>query len=685
MHYSKLWTLALSLTLFLALPLLAAIGPSKAKPLPAPEMAASALPSVDDAVRRLYVSHRFAADGALVESGSDISDYELRALQEFREGNGAFAWAKAVPAKRREIWLLRYHLTDERIIEELAAAKSAGYGQVFFVTDLNDALDAGLTEGDEPSTAFSKAAYRDSPLGRAIEKLRELGFRYNGKTAGIYSHPLYPRGGDDRVPLMHEKSLLLVTRGAGGKVERAVHIGGTANLAIHARAGAGAAVTRYNRAIEVVDPAATQRELAHAEKLVEGFGAGKPIHEIESLKPLRITYPNGELMELAYSDGRFNPNDRIADLFDRAAKAPAELEIQRVILSHFVLTNGRVVKAMEAAMKAQPKFSVFGIFDDRFIDLRGFGLATGLDGFDILKPFGQVDFGVGEKIEDRTDLYGYQRGIPGVGETDLDGPPTARHVWHDKTTVVLVKEKGVQKGYVFTGSFNCSGNFHNAERQTMFVLRETSPLLKATIDSIINVVRDEPDYALPLPDAVMRNGVAALIGHSDLEIPLASNRLVVSHLRAKDFNRVENEIRRLAAIPTTLAKKVPDGVVDERISAFRRFLDWHGEEMPHVYLGDKDVGLRKLINIAVILATPEMAPRQARDALRSALWDVRAPDDEELRAKRVEKAWALLGLGGQPPARAQAASGGCPWALRDRNLDYVDREYSHAPSLRTPR
>ena len=240
--------------------------------------------------------------------------------------------------------------------------------------------------------------------------------------------------------------------------------------------------------------------------MITAFSAGQGIKDIENAPPLRITYQNGDQMEIAFTDGQVNPNRRITDLFDRAANEPDKVKIKHVIFSHFVLSNGGLVKSLRGAMKAQTGFKVFGIFDDRFIDLRGYGLATELNGFDVLLPYGKVEFGVGDAIDGRTELYAYQRGIPNEIETTLEGPPDKRLLWHDKTTYIEVEIDGKLYAYIFTGSFNGSNILHNAERQVMLITTPDSVIARSVRASDIErMIEVEREYLVRLPLAVLRN------------------------------------------------------------------------------------------------------------------------------------------------------------------------------------
>lgn len=651
--------------------------PTKSIPLPASREARSKLSSVQEAFPRMYVSHQVptgagAEADAMTVSGREIADYEWAAMEDFIAGRGEFAWAKSAKAKNKQIWLSRYHLTDERIIEALLKAKDKGYGVVRFLTDLNDAL-VGKFRGSATITSdFAKAAYRDDDQGAAIRKLIEAGFAYNDDKYGIFSQPLYKITDPDteRKPIMHEKGLIFIVTNDDGSIKRAVSFAGTANLSIHKMTGnrERAEITRYNRMFQCVDPVVIAEELDHARRLCAAYAEGKESWQVETLPPLRVYYGKDEFIELAFSDGKYNPNDRIAELFERAAADPS-FELKDVIFSHFVLTNTRVVKALDKAMKAQTKFNVYGIFDRRFASPKGFGLPAQLDGFDLFKPFGKLEYGVGGKLEARTDLFVYQRGIPGLVETDPSGPPTHSWVWHDKTTYIEVVEGGQRYVYIFTRSFNCSGNFHNAEQQIMMRVKADSPVALAVKWSIKGVVAQETEFAVEMPKGIFRMGIADLLGYNDIEIPVAAISQILDHVNYRRFAEVDRILRSILVKPSALDRRLDAETINVRIQRFLAFLDWHAGQFPHYYKTSRPIALRKLLSIAIILAAPEMKPTQAKAALRSAMWDNKNPDDEDLRLRRVRQAWELLGLEGEPPQASDYAPGGPVMAFLETGFD----------------
>jgi hypothetical protein len=390
----------------------------------------------------------------------------------------------------------------------------------------------------------------------------------------------------------------------GSQYVAAMGFRGTANIVSHtaSKTGKAEAPTRYNRISKTIDFKTIDYEVAHAERMIETFRKGGEIKDIPAKAPLRVEYKNGESVEIAFTDGKYNPNDRIVDFFRASAAAPDKIKIDKVWLSHFVITNSALIQSLIELMKKQTGFGVFLVADNQFVDLKGYGLATQLEGYIQLLPFGKNVLGVGDALEKRTESYVYQRGIDGVPIAELDGPPDARHVWHDKTTVVEYEENGKHLYRIFTGSLNASSNFHSAERQ-MVITTESDFIGHDYIGSIEGVVKKEPAFAISLPLAMIRNTMGYLTGHTDLEISVDMAKAIQGDLQSAKFNDLKKTLLDITHLKTTLSHKVPQIELEKRVEKFTAFLEWYGKEFPGYFRGHSEVPLRRLLTVTTFLSS----------------------------------------------------------------------------------
>jgi hypothetical protein len=182
----------------------------------------------------------------------------------------------------------------------------------------------------------------------------------------------------------------------------------------------------------------------------------------------------------------------------------------------------------------------------------------------------------------------------------------------------------------------------------MVVQGKNNPIAMAFINSIERVAKAEPQWALPLPVAVVRTELGRFTGHTDLEIPVEEVTNLQNAIRHKDINTVRKILGEIAKLPTSLHKKANLNEVEERIAHMCDFLEWHAKTLPKDYLPGHEVSLRRLASVSVILRKPELSPFVVKMALKSVLFD---PDDREgkLTEKRLGEAWKALGIKADMP------------------------------------
>lgn len=634
---------------------------SKDKPLEEPDKVISEIKNIDDAVSQMVVSHSFSHRFSKVVDGQDIADFELAKLD-------AYIVSKHVPNSEKEIWLFRYHLSDPRFVKSLARAKKAGVRKIVVCAHLQDALDVDWGRHTAPLTDFAKARPKDGGAGAAIQGLLNAGFRYGAEDYGIFSAPIFQANGDDRVPLMHEKSLLFVDRGADEtEPEHVEVIGGTGNLATFFKADGSTLTTRYNRAFVFMDPQLNRFELAHAEAVIANFTAGQAIAKLPPSKTMRSYFmgksrksipsdsmdPAADWMELGFTDGKYELNNRIITILQQMVDEPAKFDVEELILSEFVLTNKPMVEVFKKVLETFPKATIYAVLDDRFVDVRGFGLGSVLDGYDVLRSMGGIVFGWGKRLTDRTTLKVYQRGVPGMVEEDPEGPPIARHVWHDKTMMAKVRVGGKAKSLIASRSYNASRNYHNAESQTLFWLDQKS-WISQSVEASIRRVADADPAAVDGPIGMFRNGLAMFLSASDLDIPLETAATLNEAWAVGDIAVLRDGLQQLRALKSPVRGRPSQMKIDARIDKLIEFLNWHHEQLPGAH---GTASMLRVLSIFALIAVPDLHDSIKYTALKSLLWD-KDHQDEALRKKRIAEAWKIIYGIEIPPrkARDQAAA-----------------------------
>ena len=601
----------------------AARAPRREAPLPKPTEVRSPLASVGEAVKRMFVSHAYGNSDASIVDGDDLLARERSAIADFVAD-------KSIANAEKHVLLTRYSVDDQELAQVLVAAKNAGI-RVTLITDFNVSMDFKFKEGQPAVSDFSQATLKTSAPGAFLKTLLDAGFEIvsNGSTseprAAIYSQPLYNGGDPEMDPIMHEKSLFLVREAAQGERVLSYYFG-TANLATH---------PRYNRVFQIDEPLSAAYGLDHAKKIMAAFRAGRTIAEIASEPPSRVWFEDESFMEAAYTNGKYNPNDRIIEVLKRT-------RLKKAWLSQFVLTNSNVVGALKEAMTASPASTLFGVFDDKFIPLDGYGKAAVMDGFMTAPPQGKNSWGWPSELTKRTTLLSYLRGVDGQVETDLEGPPLARHLWHDKTTLLLVEEDGKDWYYLFTGSLNNSNHVANAELQFMFRLPAGSPWAQAVVDSIEKTAAREKEYAVPLELGIMRDAVAAMAGLSPLYVAKQVVEAVVAAATAKTSAAVEAALQSLVEQGSRiLGDKFAPKPAQERLQKFVDFLNWHRGEREAGRISSS-LTIRKLAALATVIARPGMKPASIRAELEQVLWEKGL--SEAQMETRLGAAWKALGI-----------------------------------------
>lgn len=591
--------------------------------LPAKEVVSS-IPTIDQAIEAMYVSSDVLTvpkelEGRLF-AAPDLSQVEIQAIDE----------VIAAKNNKKEIVYIRYTNGDLRIVDALIRAKQAGV-KVTIITDFNTVMKGSFAEGQIVSTDFDKAEMNRDSEGkleegaRAIQTLIENGFTI-GKD--LLSQPLYKETENSRVPIMHIKGMITFV---GEKIETWF---GTNNASRN---------QRYNRLFKVVDQQFGLEFLSYLRDLTVAFKAEKPITATPPRPPVLIRYQDGTSLQISFTQGRFNTNDDQVNLLKTA-------QLREIYASHFAPAyNGLVQAIYENMQTLSPTAKMRYVVDDRFGGPNGWGAMLRLSGFNVLLPFGKMIYGVKEAVAKRVDGWIYQRYSldPETGkrriEKNQDGPPEERHVWHDKTTLFLLKEGGA---YIFSGSFNASGNYKNAEIQARFATSDTSWLVSGVRHSIDAVIEKEQGvWAISAYEATVRNSLAALTGHTDLEVPIDVVRDLIEAFRNREYDKVSEAILKMLSIESELDKKLSRSEVKFRIDSFLTFYRWYLKSAD----GEKsfaDWRLRRLTLIPFLLSESNLTNYAKFSLMESVIWKPDMWGDEESKNRMVLEGLAALGITG---------------------------------------
>lgn len=637
------------------------------KPMPDPTEVDSTLPSVDDSIGGMWVSDPYepsVKDGVFPDT--DPLKLESDDLWDFLDGRGEYKRYSSTPNAKKAVIEIRYGLSDPSFIDALIEAKKRGFERVIVITDLNNAMDADFKPEERDSLGkvvrkaeashndFKRARPKPGEAGELVRRLLDAGFAFNDPKYGIFSLPFYNKNDGDMDPLMHQKETYKTVRTSKGL--DIFQLSGTANLNNN---------PRYNRVFEGADPIAAAYCLKHAEAMMRNFAKGGQVHHLKFDAPLKINYPDGSSQGIAYTDGRLDVNRRISDLINAAAQDPQRYKIKRIVLSHFVLTDGDTVKAIRALLEAQPQVEVVGIFDAKFFVPYGWGMGPAMVGYNVYREFGGTVFGFPSRLRRLIKIKAYQRKAEGRVETDPEGPPLARHLWHDKTSLIEGTFDGVEKAFVATGSMNLSNKYENAEMQTWYEFPAKSRWVEAIAESVMKVVDAQPEYAIDGELAIFREFVASLTGHSVFEVSLAEARGIIRNFQRGELRAAKDALRAIAMRPTTLHRKLSLNEVRDRVVKLTKFVEWYVSS--GLSEGRRGLSARQTVAAGMGLAWPAIGDYGTKQSIQSALWSPKLKDaalDEKAR-----EAWKEMGFDRPYPERRASKKPGVAEAASDEVVE----------------
>jgi hypothetical protein len=213
--------------------------------------------------------------------------------------------------------------------------------------------------------------------------------------------------------------------------------------------------------------------------------------------------------------------------------------------------------------------------------------------------------------------------------------PTKVHLWHDKTTLMKVVEGGERWTYAWTRSMNNSMHFESLESQDLYRLKPDSRMAREFEDSVKEVVKAEPQYAVPFSKAMAMTWLADLTRHTVYDNGMnAYAQKVVDALYQANYKVLAAVLREVADLPTFHVKGLAGAEIKERVALFVGFLEWYSQEAKKDYSLYK-MNVKKAMNIGISVTTGR--PWNARAALDSLFYNPkRSPAQTEALMK---KAW----------------------------------------------
>ncbi len=584
----------------------------KAQPLPAPRIVKSSLPSVDDAIETILFSEKFDTKNPMLQTGVDLTADEIKSLKDIVDHH---------PNPSKLIFkIAAYGFHDPRYVEFLEYLEKKG-AAVQLVTDFNQYVDMKFKPKEEFSTDWQRATPKKGEAGEALKNLLGVKFKYNDLRRGIFSQPVFNRKGDSMIDIMHLKYTVVAEEQADGS-EKAIYASdGTNNKTPN---------ERVNRRFVYKEQLIKDEYNDHFNRTRDNFAKGGKIKDIASLPPLLIQYPDGHF-ELAMTDGKHNPNDRIVN-HAREVAASLTSKMKKVLLMHFAPTRVDYVEAISDLEKGSPELGLQMIFDYKFSGLNdSYGIGPAFADADVYRQMGRPVKGINPNSAKPSDLWIYMSGEtdPLTGKkrrvTDEGGAPNNVKVMHDKTTLHIweetdpVAKKAATLAKLWSLSLNFSNHFANAETQFEWQGPATSNVVKAIQETAQQLIDTQPTKVIQMDLAIVRMSIASLTGYGTLEVPLDRAQRVTDAILKRDFAAVLTELEAQHKLPSTLAKRPSNDIIETRLKRLSTFLKWYDKNIPPSKL-DNMIRIMKMSSLIQLAVAESVDPYYLKSAVNAVIW-----------------------------------------------------------------
>lgn len=632
--------------------------------------------SVDDEIEAIHFNFPFQLGekpSGKVKSTLDLTALVAQSYRDFADGTGRFQKWHSIPANQKVLTICRYNLGDKRILEAILYAKKKGIriqiisdGNIYFQEKKDFAAD------QKYSSDFENAAYNDTVSAEVLQELLRNGFTLNADSAAsIHLAPLQNLALLKIGDIYHHKhDIFSVCTDASCKVTADALWQESSHNAVADKKGNPN--PRVNMHIEHKSHIGAVYALDQAHAMAKVFNEGKPINaagEIEALqKPLELFYTGSPSkanatdtgsQSIAFTNGAFNPNYRIAKMIFESVgldpngeklTAPPADSVQRSLgkiwFLHFAPTYSRGFSAFKALRAGNPKSQIWTFCDGNFIDPMGFGLLPTMFGWMRLPPFGPpITFPFSRSLLNLPDgspaITGYILQAPNPNEPDREpeGAPLGKTVMHLKLTIARVLENGVPWIYVYSGSLNFSNHEENAELQIHYRFPESSPIAQELISAVEQLPHVFKEYSIEPDIAILRKVLERLLGQSIFDFEPKWVHEQIELARKQDFEQLKQNILQQAKRQTQVAKPLPYETIQERIEKVVGFRKWYMAQ-PYKYEPVFPERLGLFVELILIMERKPFPANQVKEVLKSLVWSSDATPTEIER--RAQEAWQAL-------------------------------------------
>lgn len=590
--------------------------------LPEPIIIEHPYESADQLIDTIYLNETIDSEQAFVKAGQDLNAVLTQNITDFVDNKGR--WSKYSRRKnlQKELMVVFYHIDDAAFVDALHYAKDNNV-KISIVTDLNAAIHLNnkyFPTGKSYSSDFTAASSNDNAANKQFTRLMKGGFAIlqvnpddvekisnapskNNKIrtttdtehlATVSSPPLndFEKLGNTPTSIMHEKELIMMLRDHRGRLIDAVALEGTHNLTLG---------SRVNRIIRYSCPIYARLLLDHAQRLKNKYSTGglKVTNSSKAPEPPtpphRFVFRNGEFMEVAFTDGRWELNaSRIGELLLQSALHTDKYRVKDVIISDFAPTNTIVTHLLEELKRVQQEMGITVVTDAKFTDpsAANWAILLALANFKVSRPAGRHKVKkLPKSLSEFVNFYVYLRRDGNKKELDPEGYPYARHMWHDKTKIILREEKEVNPRtgktewveyfHIFSGSYNLSLADRNNEMQNYFKVRaDTSAFGIAMKRTFHQMLESSKEHLLHGEKAGFHVFLSLFLSKTPLEISTERVEVLIENIQNGNLKAVYSEIELMMGEHSETAVKLPLAIKDDRLDRLKRFIDWYAKIVP---------------------------------------------------------------------------------------------------------
>jgi len=560
-----------------------------------------------DEMMEMWVTHPFPTNNPKVHPNTNLVEMTKTFMKNFREADGIFKEdLKGVDVNRRGIVVEMYRATDPDFYSILKGMAEDQFAEVTFIPDGNQVFNYKFTDNQISTSDFGNATFKNNVMGKGVRDLllkedghdAEFSMVYPGHAARdpryqIFSQVLWSKKKHEP-DIYHVKLILFIIFSAEDrtKPEKIFLLASTGNLTPE---------PRYNRMFLIKDQALNREIYEHSKLVRQNFANGGAIKDIPAFPVLREDFKDGKsTLQWRFTDGKYDPNEDIENALADATKDKSKFPILKIVLSHFVSSDGQFFDNLEALLKTQIDFKVLGTFDKNFADTDSWGHAPIIMGYPSLTPAAGLSWPFPPELISRFDIHIYEKPIPGLPEANPLGEPNYE-IYHDKSTEIEYGNSQIETvggrtenvpGYYvdWLGSFNLSHHFESEEYQMMIRFMKDSALAKAIEDSIVIPMGTEPEFSLPANIGMFRISLSRMIHHSVFDMPLQDVQKVYNDIEQatkkdttdeamKLYQSAADKIVELAAMKSQVTKWKPGpGMVRSRLQTYLNIIKWYENE-----------------------------------------------------------------------------------------------------------